>query len=189
MRGDEPEARAGVRIAAVFGVALGMLYFGADLADARARRDLVVRAVERLPQLGADRARETVWYTGYWEVQFYAERAGMRPVVAGESQLRARDWLLYPLGVPGAPISFPFSDYRQEDELVATSASPWSTIFSYYDGTVPLRRQPEEHAVRSHSSGEARHGAAAPGHGAHATVRLMMGRRQLSMFQWDWGWT
>ena len=29
---------------------------------------------------------------------------------------------------------------------VATSASPWSTISSYY-GPVPLRRQPEHHAI------------------------------------------
>jgi len=124
-----------------------MLYFGSDLSDARARRDVIARAIERLPQLGADRARETVWYIGYWEVQFYAERAGARPVVAGESQLRARDWVLFPLTVPSSSIAFPSSYFRQEDELVATSASPWSTISLYYDGPVPLSRQPEKHAV------------------------------------------
>ena len=71
----------------------------------------------------------------------------MRPVVAGESHLRPRDWLVLPDKVPRPPISFPEDFFRAEDELVATSASPWSTISVYYDGPIPLRRQPEPHAA------------------------------------------
>ena len=147
LREDGRDARAGVGIATALGLALGMLYFGSDLADARARRDVVARAAERLAQLGVDRARETVWYIGHWEMQFYAERAGMRPVVAGESQLRPLDWLVLPDNVSRPPISFPSGSFRAEDELVATSASPWSTIPLYYDGPVPLRRQLGKHAA------------------------------------------
>jgi hypothetical protein len=55
--------------------------------------------------------------------------------------------VLFPLDVPSPFIAFPFSDFHKEDELVATSASPWSTISLYYDGPVPLRRQPEQQAV------------------------------------------
>jgi hypothetical protein len=149
LREGAAETRSGVRIATTFGLALGLLYFGSDLADARARRDLVERAVERLAQLGADREQETIWYIGHWEIQFYAERAGMHPVVAGESHLRAGDWLVLPDNVPRPPISFLSGYFRQEDQLVATSVSPWSTIVAYYGGTAaPLRRQSERAVVR-----------------------------------------
>jgi hypothetical protein len=142
----ERDARIGIRIAAAFGLALSTLYFGADLADARARRALAARIVDRLPQLGADPARETVWYNGHWELQYYLEQAGMRPVIAGRSQLRPQDWLILSEGTAAPPLSFPGDRFRQQDELVAVSRSPWSTIPLYYDGPVPLRRQPENQA-------------------------------------------
>jgi hypothetical protein len=143
LRLPERDARAGAAIAASFGLALGALYFGTDLSDATARRQAALRAAERLPQLGADPTRETYWYAGHWELQFYAERAGMRAVVAGASHLRARDWLVLPRGGALPSITFPSSAFRQEDEIDAASASPWSTIPAYYDGPVPLRRRPE----------------------------------------------
>jgi hypothetical protein len=146
-RGDEPNAVAAAQIAAAFGVVLGMLYFGTDLADASARRAAIARAEERLTQLGADRTREAVWYNGHWELQFYAEEAGMRAVVAGQSQLRPLDWLLLGQGTAAPPILFPLEYFRKEDELTATSTSPWSTISIYYDGPIPLRRQPEVQTV------------------------------------------
>jgi NAD(P)-dependent dehydrogenase (short-subunit alcohol dehydrogenase family) len=146
-RRDELEARAAVRVAAGFGVALGMLYFAADLADASARHAAIERAAQRLTQLGADPSRETLWYTGHWELQFYAQQAGLRAIVPGESHLRPRDWLLLPEGMAKPPLSFPSSHFEQQDELLATSASPWSTIPLYYDGPVPLRRQPAAQAL------------------------------------------
>jgi hypothetical protein len=145
-RAPAPAARAGVRIATAFGLALGALYFFADLSDARARRSLAARIVERVPQLGADPQRETVWYSGHWELQYYLAQAGMQPVIAGGSQLRPRDWLILSEGASASPLSFPASRFRQEDELIAVSRSPWSTIPLYYDGPVPLRRQPESQA-------------------------------------------
>jgi hypothetical protein len=144
LRGEDRDARAGMGIAAALGLLLGALYFGSDLADATARRDLALRAADRLVQLGADPSRETFWYAGHWELQYYAERAGMRAVVAGVSHLRARDWLVLPRGGALPPIHFPSSHFRQEDELTASSRSPWSTIPLYYDGPVPLRRRPEQ---------------------------------------------
>jgi hypothetical protein len=146
LRVAEPGARSGVRIALAFGVALGALYFGADLADARARQAHAARIVERLPALGADAQRETLWYNAHWELQYYLKQAGMRPVIAGRSQLRPQDWLILSDGAAAPPLSFPADRFRQQDELVAVSASPWSTIPLYYDGPVPLRRQPESQA-------------------------------------------
>ncbi len=136
------EALAGLGLAAALGLAQGALYFSADLCDANARRDLVARVAERLPQLGARPESETVWYNGHWEFQYYADQAGMRPVIAGRSQLRPQDWLILTEGTNQPPLSFPSSRFREQDELVAVSRSPWSTMPLYYDGPVPLRRQP-----------------------------------------------
>lgn len=142
-RAQDPDARAGIRIAVAFGALLSALYFTADLSDARSRQALAARIVERMPQLGADPQRETVWYNGHWELQYYLARAGMQPVIAGRSQLRPRDWLILSEGTAPSPLSFPASRFSQQDELVAVSRWPWSTIPLYYDGPVPLRRQGE----------------------------------------------
>ena len=65
---------------------------------------------------------------------------------SGRSQLRPQDWLILSEGTAATPLSFPADRFRQQDELVAVSASPWSSIPIYYDGPVPLRRQPETQA-------------------------------------------
>ncbi len=137
----EPGARIGVRIASVFGLALATLFFISDLSDALARRALIDRIGQRLSQSGAADGRAKIWYTGHWEMQFYGERAGWRPVIAGESKLRAGDWLVLPAGVDQPRISYP-PRFRLVDALAATSPLPWSTIPYYHSGPVPLRRQP-----------------------------------------------
>jgi hypothetical protein len=147
LRPTGPEVRGGVRIAVASGLALGALYFGAELSDARARSGVIARAVEQLPQLGVQPDRETVWYVGHWELQFYAERAGMRPVIAGRSQLRPGDWLLLCAGTVQPALDFPNRGLRQRSVLPAASPWPWSTIPRYYDGVIPLRRQPETQSV------------------------------------------
>ena len=140
-RQGERDARAGVWVATAFGLALGALYFSSDLADALARRALIERVAQRLSQLGVPAERASIWYSGHWEVQFYGEQAGWRPVIPGESQLRAGDWLVLPAGVIQPRISYP-PLFQRVDTLTATSRMPWSTIPNYYSGLVPLRRQP-----------------------------------------------
>jgi hypothetical protein len=142
----EPEARAGVRAATVFGLALAALYYGSELSDAWTRRVLIDRVAQRLSRLGASPERETIWYTGHWEVQFYGERAGWHPVIAGESQLRRGDWLVISPTVDQPRISYP-PRVREVAVVSAISPSPWSTIPAYYSGSVPLGRQDTPHAL------------------------------------------
>jgi hypothetical protein len=73
---------------AAAGVGLGLVFFAVDWLDARA----AVRSVEELPRPGENR----VWYVGDWGFRYYAERAGLRPVVQGACRLRAGDWLVVP---------------------------------------------------------------------------------------------
>src|SRR5262245_7009903 len=103
-RGRAPgEKRGAVRIAIGAGVALGLLYAAGAFADALAIRDSVRSVEGELRALGADPRRETVWFTGHWGFQFYAERAGMHAVSPGVSQLRRGDWLVAPEGVSVQP--------------------------------------------------------------------------------------
>ena len=93
------DAVAGARIATAIGLAIAALYFASELSDAWARRALVDGIAERLATLGASAPRETIWYTGHWEFQFYAERSGWRAVIPGASKLRRGDWLVIPANV------------------------------------------------------------------------------------------
>jgi hypothetical protein len=107
---------------------------------------MAARLVERMPQLGVRASGETVWYSGHWELQYYLERAGMQPVIARRSHLRPGDWLILSDGTAPSPLSFPASRFERVDQMAAVSRSPWSTIPLYYDGPVPLRRQPDVQA-------------------------------------------
>ena len=141
----ERDARAGLRIATALGLAIGALYQASELSDAWTRRALVDAISQRLSALGASAAQESVWYTGHWEFQFYAERAGWRAVVPGASQLRSGDWLVIPANVDQPRIAYPPGLERAAAVAVA-SPSPWSTIPVLHSGAVPLRRQPFPHA-------------------------------------------
>jgi hypothetical protein len=142
LRWEHPEARAGARVAVTFGLALALLFYASELADARTRRAFVAQIALRLSELGAPAARETVWFSGHWEVQFYGERAGWRIVIPERSRLRRGDWLVIPTSVDQPRIAYPPA-VAQVDVLAAGSPSPWSTIPAYYSSIVPLRRRNE----------------------------------------------
>jgi hypothetical protein len=140
--GPRRELSRRLRPVLAFGVALGVLYQAASLADASARREAVPRTMRELERLGHDRSRQTVWYSGHWGFQFYAPRHGMRALVPGRSRVRAGDWLVVPEGVDRPPL---LGDPGLLDEvagLEARSALPWSAVPSFHHGPLPLRAQP-----------------------------------------------
>ncbi len=144
-RGAE-EVRRGVWIAAGASAATGLLFATADLLDARARRDAVFRTADVLAELGADRARETVWYVGHWGFQFYAERGGMRAAVPGRSEIARGDWLVVPAAVYAQRIDAPPGALVRAATVETRSPWPWSTLPGYYGGAVPIRAQPRAQA-------------------------------------------
>jgi hypothetical protein len=88
------------RLRLVWGVALanavlGLAFYALDFRDA-----WVIRcAAENAARFVRERdPRARIWYVGHWGFQFYAERAGFRPVVPGDEQcvLHAGDWLVVP---------------------------------------------------------------------------------------------
>lgn len=121
----------------------GLLFFVSDLTDARARRSVHAALPSALAQMGADRSRETVWFIGHWEFQYYAEAAGLVPVVPDVSFLARGDWLIIPLGVDRQPFHLPPQTVIGPADFEAFNVWPWSTLPAFYSGPVPLRRQPE----------------------------------------------
>lgn len=130
------ERRAWVTAVATAGVLLGLLVFAVDYRDAAAQRQAIADAAERARAA----AVADVWYVGHWGFQYYAERAGMRPVVPGQSQLHAGDWLVVPepritqqrITLPPANLTASGPPIELSDWL------PLHTIVTYYSGRVPL---------------------------------------------------
>src|SRR5262249_25709050 len=90
--------------------ALGLGFFYVDWLEAHAQKELAEAAARLIREQDADR---TIWDGGQWGFQYCAERADMRPVVAGDaprgyetngraiplppsSRLRRGDWLVFP---------------------------------------------------------------------------------------------
>jgi hypothetical protein len=134
------EARRRVLFAVALSVGSGVLFQVIDTSDAAAERS-AVKEVARLIQ--SHDANAQVWYTGHLGMKFYADRAGWRPVVPGESRLPAGSWLVIPDRSYG----------RQEIELPEAAreivtwqvSTPWPlhTIPANYGGNKAIEWSPE----------------------------------------------
>jgi hypothetical protein len=143
-------ARDGLRVALGFGVGLALLFAASDFAGACAQRDSVRLAEAALRDLGADPARETVWFSGHWGFRFYAERAGMRPFDPTRSRPRAGDWIVVPEGIFRQAMTAVRAS-RALARLAPRSASPWSTLPWAYAGPTAIRaRTPWQVRVSIH---------------------------------------
>ena len=89
---QSPDKKALVHGITFAGIGLGLLYYTVDYLEASAQK----QAVERIRNLSQVNPMGTVWFAGHWGFQFYAEHAGMQPVVPGQSTLRRGDWLVVP---------------------------------------------------------------------------------------------
>lgn len=144
---EQAAVRRRVRWIASFGACIGLLYAAADLSDALARREAVSAASERLAALSAsvDETLErppSVWFAGHWGFQYYAQRAGWRPLIPDESLLSRGDWLLVAHGVKRQRFVRDPSALQGVAVVETRSGLPWSTIPAAYLGGVSIRRQP-----------------------------------------------
>jgi len=129
--------RRRVKYATALSAGLGALFQVIDTSDAVAERTAVADTARLLH---ADDPDAEVWYTGQFGVQFYADRAGWRPGVPGQSRLPAGSWLVLPDRNYGRQrIDLP--DSAQEQFLLEV-ATPWPlhTIPAYYGGHRAIER-------------------------------------------------
>lgn len=136
----EPERRPLLRLAVGLSLSLGLLYATVDLVGANAHQ----QAAEEAARLAEARpAGATVWFVGHWGFQYYAERAGMRPAVPGESRLQPGDWLVIPDPSHVNTQRLAVDPMRTElvQELLLADNIPLRTVANYYGGLIPLARQ------------------------------------------------
>jgi 4-amino-4-deoxy-L-arabinose transferase-like glycosyltransferase len=145
-RQARPAARRQLIVAVAASAAFGLMYQVIDTSDALAERQAVEQTATVL-RSADDRA--PVWYVGHWGVQFYADRAGWRAVVPGESELPTGSWLVVPRRTDGAQrIEIPAAADLQ---LVVDVETPWplGTIPAYYGKNKAIERRSGP-AVRLH---------------------------------------
>jgi hypothetical protein len=133
-----PARQAQVRGVVCGGVLLGLGFCGVDLRDAYAAKE----AAEGSAELLRNQPAGTVWYVAHWGFQYYAERAGMKPVVADESRLRSGDWLVVPdARYEQQRIEINDDALELVDTLSIQDFLPWRTVRCFYGGRVPLEHQ------------------------------------------------
>jgi hypothetical protein len=143
----------------VFSGLVGLGFAGLDAWEAWTEK----RLVEQAATLARAEEVDRVWFVGHWGFQYYAERAGMQPVVTwyspgqrwylpdeGDiplpppSELRAGDWLVVP--------DWRLTQQRLVIDETRTEAVYWlsvsdpvplRTIMCYYAGYVPLEHRSE----------------------------------------------
>jgi 4-amino-4-deoxy-L-arabinose transferase-like glycosyltransferase len=146
-------ARRTIAGVAAYGALLGLLVYGVDLVEARTEKQAVAEAVR---QIRAIDDQGTIWFVGHWGFQYYAERAGLRPISAADppadspvpipprSELRRGDWLVLPRyrwsgdrfagGVHKQDYT-PDPDLTRPEFIIRlTDFVPLQTIINFYSG-------------------------------------------------------
>ncbi len=139
--------RVKARKAIVQGVALGAVLLGlgfywVDLLEASAQKTAADEAarISRDPQ-GSGSAN-AIWYVGHWGFQYYAERAGMIPVVPGESRLHQGDWLVVPdRRLEQQKIDIDKNLAQILGPLTVEDHLPLRTVVCYYGSRTPLEHK------------------------------------------------
>jgi hypothetical protein len=128
--------------AAGLSAAGGAVVFGVDLLEARAEQ---LAAVQAAQWLAARDPQARPYFAGHWGFDYYAERAGLVPVVAGRfrlrTPLRAGDWLVVPSDrVNQQQIALDPSRLERAHEVIVDDGVPLATVPGYYSGITPLSR-------------------------------------------------
>jgi hypothetical protein len=128
-----------------FGLVAGVTVAGLDLWDAFPEKF----GAEQAAALAAQHAPGSpVWYVGHWGFQYYCERAGMQPLVPGQSVLRAGDVLVFPVSaephrfsrphIAGGVLPPPADWAKPLGEVVWDDWLSGQTIPNFYGGIDPV---------------------------------------------------
>jgi hypothetical protein len=132
------------------GIALGLAFFGLDWRGACAQR----QAAEEAAGWVRDHGGGTAWYVGHWGFQFYAERAGLHPVVTAyqrpentgliripfppPSLLRKGHRLVVPDPLNQQGLYLDQTKLTLEGRLTVEASLPLRTVPCFYGGRTPL---------------------------------------------------
>jgi hypothetical protein len=121
-----------------------------DLLDALTTKTAAVEGAARARALGTGQ----VWYVGHWGFQFYAEAAGMKPVVVEDypfssyvmpspaSSLQVGDLIVVPDGrVVQQEVYLDPDKVEPVSGFAFRDGVPFKTVMCFYGGSVPLQHQ------------------------------------------------
>jgi hypothetical protein len=126
------------------GVAAGVAVAAVDTIDAFPEKVCA--------EMSADFTRErpanaTVWFVGHWGFQYYCDRAGMQPLIAGETVARAGDFVVLPAYPDGDGFHRPYAGFdviapvwAADEVAVIEWDDPLSaqTVPNFYGGANPV---------------------------------------------------
>jgi hypothetical protein len=133
------QTRSLVRKVAFAGILLGLFFYAVDFNDAHTEKVAAEATAQQIKDMGMD--AHSSWYVARWGFQYYAERAGMKPVLPDESHFAPGDLLAISDGsyFP-QPVAEHINRYRIEPvkELVFQDRLPLGTMLGFYSTGIPI---------------------------------------------------
>jgi len=133
-----PEKVNVTRAVVVLGTVLGLAYSFLDILEAHAAKSAALDAERWIREHDAN-AR--IWYAGHWGFAYYADHAGMQPVVPDNSLLRRGDWLVAPNRIERQDIEYEnprlnFLNVKNYDDAFKVRS-----VICFYSGIVPVEHR------------------------------------------------
>lgn len=128
-----------VRRVALGSMLLGLLFYAVDFRDAYVEKAAVEQSRQ---QISAIAPAATRWYVARWGFQFYAEQAGMKPVLPDQSDFQPGDWLVISDSIYfPKPVEAHINRYKiiPVAQVVLEDRLPLRTMLGYYSSGVPLQ--------------------------------------------------
>jgi hypothetical protein len=143
-----------VRKVVFAGMTLGLLFYFVDFHDAQVEKRAAQDAAQTILALKGHvpESQGATWYVARWGFQFYAERAGMLPVIPDESALQPGDWIAVSDGPAYTKVvAKHLSHYQLElvTKLVFKDHLPLGTMLGYYSTGIPIHHQEEARRIVS----------------------------------------
>jgi hypothetical protein len=126
-------------------IVIGTLVTAIDTWDSHAEKTCALQANAAFRDIPPD---ATVWYVGHWGFQYYCEREGMKPLIAGQSVVREGDFVVLPVYPEDDYFPRPFAGFgvslpraRTATTVAEFEANDWlsaKTVPNYYGGFDPV---------------------------------------------------
>ena len=130
-----------VRRVAFASMLLGLLFYAVDFRDAYVEKAAVDQSGRQISAIGP---AATTWYVARWGFQFYAEQAGMKPVLPDQSDFQPGDWLVVSDSIYfPKPVAAHINRYKiiPVAQVVLADWLPLRTMLGYYNSGLPMQHQ------------------------------------------------
>lgn len=118
---------------------LGLLFYAVDFRDAYVEKAAVEKSSQQIAAIGPT---ATTWYVARWGFQYYAERAGMKPVLPDQSDFQPGDWLVISDSIYfPKPVSAHINRYKIDPvaQVILEDRLPLRTMLGYYNSGLPIQ--------------------------------------------------